>query len=111
MTGAVKTEFFENKVGGRKTVLPPNSPYDKIRKQIETMMNGSLSGTAGHDRLVVTRSTVTALMSNWSQSRYIRKGYAAIMLWLMHLLFPVWLIDRWSKQAGALDKLRKMLRG
>lgn len=111
MTGSVKTEFFENKVGGRKTLLPPNSPYGLIRQHVETMMNGSLSGTSGHDRLSVTRATIAVLMSNyaWSKTRYVRRGYASIKLWLMHLLFPVWLLDRWAKQAGSLDKLRQLL--
>ena len=112
MTGAVKTEFFTNKIGGRQTALPPSSPYNPIRQQVETMMNGSLSGTLGHDRLAVTRSTITALMRRygWMKTRYIRRGYAAIKLWLMHLLLPVWLLDRWARQAGSLDKLRRILR-
>lgn len=113
MTGAVKTEFFENKVGGRQTSLPSTSPYDPIRQQVETMMNGSLSGNRGHDRLVVTRGTVNALLRRspfMRSTRFIRRGYAAIKLWLMHLLFPVWLLDRWARQAGSLDKLRAMLR-
>lgn len=112
MTGAVKTEFFENKIGGRQTALPPASPYAPIRQQVETMMNGSLSGASGHDRKAVTRSTVAVLMRRygWMKTRYIRRGFAAIKLWLMHLLLPSWLLDRWARQAGSLEKLRQMLR-
>lgn len=112
MTGAVKTEFFQNKVGGRQTTLPQSSPYSPIRQQVETMMNGSLSGTSGHERLSVTRSTVSVLLRRFAlmKTRYIRRGFAAIKLWLMHLLFPTWLIDRWARQAGSLDKLRQILR-
>lgn len=112
MTGAVKTEFFQNKVGGRRTELPASSPYNPIRKEIEGMMNGSLSGSSAHNRMSVTRSTVAVLMRRygWMRTRYIRRGFAAFKYWLLHLLFPAWLLDRWARQAGSLDKLRQMLR-
>lgn len=112
MTGSVKTEFFENKVGGRQQTLPSKSAYDPIRQHVEAMINGSLAGAKGHDRLSVTRSTVTALMRSraWMRTRYIRRGFAGFKLWLMHLLFPAWLLDRWARQAGSLDKLRQVLR-
>lgn len=112
MTGSVKTKFFQNKVGGRQTTLPSESPYNPIRSEVEAMMNGSLSGTAGHDRLSVTRSTVAVLMRKygWSRTRYIRRGFAALKLFLIHLLLPVWLVDRWSRQAGSLDVLRRLLK-
>ncbi len=111
VTGAVKTEFYNNiKEGGKAVNLPPNSPYDPIRKHIETMMNGSLAGTKGHDRLQVTRSTLaSALPYSWFSTRYVRRGFGAFRIWLMHLLLPVWLIDRWARQAGSLDKLKRML--
>lgn len=112
MTGSVKTAFFEHKIGGRQTALPSTSAYNPIRQEVETMMNGSLAGTSGHDRLAVTRSTVAALMKRyaWTRTRYVRRGFAALKLWLMHVLFPVWLLDRWARQAGSLDVLRKALR-
>ena len=112
MTGSVRTEFFEHKIGGRQTALPQDSPYDPIRQEVETMMNGSLSGTAGHDRLSVTKSTIAVLLRRyaWTKSRYVRRGFAALSLWLLHLIFPVWLVDRWARQAGSLDKLRRIIR-
>ena len=111
VTGAVKTEFFNNKEGGRLATLPDNSVYTPIKSHIETMLRGSLSGGKGHDRYSVTSSTVAAVM-RWHifRTRFVRKGYAAMKLWLMHLLLPVWLIDRWARQHGGLDKLKTMLR-
>ncbi|KAK5167336.1 uncharacterized protein LTR77_007035 [Saxophila tyrrhenica] len=111
VTGAVKTEFYTNiKEGGKPITLPPDSPYNPIRKHIETMMNGSLAGMKGHDRLQVTRSTIaTALRYSWLSTRYVRRGFGALKIWLMQLLLPVWLVDRWARQAGSLDKLKQML--
>jgi NAD(P)-dependent dehydrogenase (short-subunit alcohol dehydrogenase family) len=111
VTGAVKTEFFNNKEGGRLVTLPDNSVYTPIRSHIETMLRGSLSGGKGHDRYSVTSSTVAAVMRwYWLRTRFVRRGYAAIKLWLMHMLLPLWLVDRWARQSGGLDQLRKMLR-
>lgn len=111
VTGAVKTEFFNNKEGGRLVTLPDNSVYAPIRDRIETLLRGSLSGGKGHDRYRVTSSTVAAVMRwYWLRTRYVRRGYAAIKLWLMHLILPVWLMDRLVKQECGLNQLRKMLR-
>lgn len=111
VTGSVKTEFFNNKEGGRLVTLPAESAYSPIRKHIETMLQGSLSGNKGHDRLWVTRSTIAALFTyTWLRTRYIRRGYGAIKIWLMHLLFPAWLMDRWARQSGSLNRLKQLLR-
>ena len=110
MTGAVRTEFFRNMEGGHNATLPRTSAYLPIQKQVETMMGGSLSGSKGHDRLKVTNSTVAVLLNRFGfTTRYIRRGYGAIMIWLMHMLFPAWLIDRWARQSGSLDKLKKYI--
>ena len=110
VTGSVKTEFFNNKEGGKTVTLPANSAYNPIKKQVETMMAGSLSGARGHDRYYVTQRTIAALLrSPWLRTRYIRRGFAAYMMWMMHLFLPTWLIDRWARQSGGLDKLRKIL--
>ena len=110
VTGAVKTEFFNNKEGGRLVTLPDNSVYTPIKAHIETMLRGSLSGGKGSDRYSVTRNTVRQVLRwRFVQTRFIRQGYAAIKLWLMHLLLPVWLVDRWARQAGGLDALKKLL--
>ena len=111
VTGAVKTEFYNNKDGGQQTSLPANSVYTPIQKHIETMINRSIAETRGHDRYHLTQSTIAALLRySWLRTRYIRRGYYAIQMWLMHLLLPTWLLDRWARQAGQLNKLKKMLR-
>lgn len=111
VTGAVKTGFYDNKDGGRSTSLPENSVYTPIQKHIEVMINRSFAEKGGHDRYALTRSTIAALLRNyWFRTRYVRRGWGATRVWLMHLLLPVWLIDRWARQAGQLDKLKKILR-
>ena len=110
VTGSVKTEFFNNKEGGRTVSLPDSSLYSPIRKQVETLMAGSLSGPKGHDRYEVTRKTVAALLRYSSfRTRYIRRGWAAIKIWLIYLLLPTWLVDRWARQSGSLDKLKRIV--
>ncbi|KAK3717848.1 hypothetical protein LTR37_005620 [Vermiconidia calcicola] len=110
VTGSVKTEFFNNKEGGRTVTIPSSSVYLPIRDHVETMMRGSLAGSGATDRTIATSNTIAALLrSSWLRTRYIRQGYAAFKLWLMHLLLPVWLMDRWSRQSGGLDKLKRML--
>lgn len=111
VTGSVKTEFFNNKEGGRTVTIPSSSVYLPIRDHVETMMRGSLAGSGATDRSIATSNTIAALLrSSWLRTRYIRQGYAAFKLWLMHLLLPVWLMDRWSRQSGGLDKLKRMLK-
>ena len=111
VTGSVKTEFFNHKEGGKLVSLPSNSVYSPIRTQIETLMSDSLSGAKARDRLGVTRSTIAALTRSWFfRTRFIRRGYLTVRMWLMCLLLPVWLNDRWARQSGSLDKLRKILK-
>lgn len=111
MTSSVKTEFFKHKEGGINVKLPPHSAYLPIRERVETMMSGSLSGARGHDRHRVARSTVAVLLRRYrSLPLYIRRGWGATKLFLLHMLFPIWLIDRWARQSGGLDKLRKAVR-
>jgi 1-acylglycerone phosphate reductase len=111
VTGSVKTEFFKHQGAGPSPSIPATSVYSPIREHIETMLRGSLAAGKGSDRYAVTESTVKAVMRWWwLRTRYVRQGYAAVKLWLIHLLFPLWLVDRWAKQAGGLDKLRKMIK-
>lgn len=111
VSGSVKTEFFNPTKDGRAIpTLPSTSVYSPIRESVEPMLAISLSGGKNHDRMYVTRKTVAALCRRyWPTSRYIRRGYLAIKVWLMHLLLPTWLIDRWARQSGGLDKLRRIL--
>ncbi|KAF2094150.1 putative short-chain dehydrogenase/reductase [Rhizodiscina lignyota] len=110
ITSSIRTKFFENKEGGQHVQLPPTSAYLPIREQAEKVMSGSLSGSKGHDRFAVTRSTIAVLLSRWRYTRYIRRGYGAFKIYLIHLLLPMWLIDRWARQSGGLNKLKKALR-
>lgn len=114
ITGAVKTEFFNNKEGGSSVTLPEGSVYTPIKAQIEPMMQGSFSGGKGHGRYEVGASTVKAVMGWWWlrgwRTRFVRRGYASVKMWLMYLLLPIWLTDRWARETGALDRLRKMIK-
>lgn len=111
VTGSVKTEFFKHQEGGSLVTLPENSVYAPIQGHIETMLRGSLAAGKGHDRYSVTDATVKAVMRWWFlRTRYVRKGYAAMKLWLVHMFLPIWLVDRWARQAGGLDRLKKAIK-
>jgi len=110
ITGPVKTEFYTNKEGGRATRLPPNSAYEPIRQNIESLISNSFAGAKGHSRHTVTTTTVAVLLrSAWFRTRYIWRGYATIRVWLMFMLLPTWLLDRWSRNAGSLNHLKRIL--
>ena len=107
VTGAVKTEFYEHK---EKIPLPSGSVYSPIRKLVETQISASMASAKGHDRFQVTRSTIANILRyNFLRTNFIRRGWGATKIWLLHLLMPVWLIDRWARQAGNLDKLKRIL--
>ena len=111
VTGSVKTEFFKHQGAGPSPTIPESSVYGPIREHIETMLRGSLAAGKGSDRYSVTESTVKAVTRWWwLRTRYVRQGYAAVKLWLIHLLLPLWLVDRWARQAGGLDRLKRMIK-
>ena len=77
-----------------------------IKDAVEQLVMGSES--TGHDRFEVAEKITQALLQEKTPT-FVRLGYLATMMWLLHWLLPVWLLDAMHRYGSGLGRLQTML--
>ncbi|CAK1356928.1 unnamed protein product [Cercospora beticola] len=107
VSGAVKTEFAKNMKGG---TVSETSWYSLIREDVEKLMLESSATEAGHDRHQVARKVVEELLKDKPANRIVN-GYMGTVIWLLHSLLPLWMLDGIHWSGSGLDKLKAIVAG
>ncbi|KAK9491741.1 putative short-chain dehydrogenase [Lipomyces doorenjongii] len=107
-TGAVKTSFFNNQIGGAKPSLPKSSIYNVAKADIEKVLAGASLEKDTVDRDQWAQQVVADLLSK-SPSAQIWKGGSAFLTWFSRRFLPFTFLDSTLLQIGALDVVKKNL--
>ena len=106
-TGDVTTSFWRN-TKGTPTGIPVSSPYQPIKAKVESMMAGTTNPPGGHDRHVWAKRVVGDLLRS-SPPRQVRRGFLAVIMWMVSHLVSSVIIDFLFTQSSDLGKLKKMI--
>ena len=107
-TGAVKTNFFGNQIGGRGPVLPRASIYMPAREAIENSMRG---GGVEADMISANKwaEQVAAHLLASKPADRVWRGGNAWLIWLLRRFMPFNFIDGTLEKMGGLDVLKRKL--
>ncbi|KAI5358253.1 Putative short-chain dehydrogenase/reductase SDR, NAD(P)-binding domain superfamily [Septoria linicola] len=105
VTSAVKTDFATNARGGK---VVEGSLYMPVREEVERAMSDDMTSENGHDRIEVARKLMEVLLGE-KTPLYVRNGYMATLIWLLHLLLPVWLLDLMHRSGSGLERLKMLM--
>jgi 1-acylglycerone phosphate reductase len=89
--------------------LPKDSLYAPIASKVEAMMRGETNPPGGHARELWAKRVVNDLLKS-NPSPYVRRGFLAILIWLVSIWVPRWMVDFGFSQAAELPKLKKALK-
>lgn len=106
ITGDVRTKFWQN-ASIISAVLPESSLYSPIKENVEAMMRGQTNPPGQHSRGDWARKVVSDLLKR-NPGPYVRRGYLAVVLWLISIFIPSWLLDLGHSRHAQLDKLKKL---
>ena len=105
MTGDVRTKFWQN-AAALSVGLPESSLYAPIKGTVEAMMHGHTNPPGQHTREAWAKKVVSDLLQR-NPSPFIRRGYLAIVLWLVSIFVPVWILDFGHERHAQLGKLKE----
>lgn len=101
--GAIKDDSVEKAQNGKWN---DRSPYVLIKDEVEQAV--ITAGENRRDRFEIAEKVVEVLVQE-KPPPFVRLGYLATLMWLMHWLLPVWLLDTWHRKGSGLGKLQVML--
>ncbi|KAM3425270.1 hypothetical protein BST61_g7218 [Cercospora zeina] len=107
ISGAVKTEFAKNMGGG---TISDTSWYSLVREDAERVMRESSATEAGHDRHFIAKKVVDMLLQDKIPA-HVKNGYMGIVIWLLHSLLPLWMLDGIHWSGSGLDKMKAIVAG
>lgn len=81
--------------------------YAPIKDTVDAVMRGQTNPPGQHTREAWAKKVVNDLLQQ-NPNPFIRRGYLAIVLWLVSIFVPVRIIDFAHKQRAQLGKLKEV---
>lgn len=103
----MRTKFWENATA-LSVGIPESSVYEPIKNTVESMMRGETNPPGQHSREAWAKKVVNDMLQR-NPSPYIRRGYLAIVLWLVSIFVPTWIIDFGHAQHAQFGKLKRLM--